>query len=322
MAHHQAHGADHGQSEGQAMHQLHHGEDRDRRILRGDRPARDGAEGRDHHQPRRMQREPRRQREHHDLGEHPERPEPGDGQPAEARLLPGDRGEHVVGGMAALDQRRGGDDGEKAGIAQQPRAAMRRRRRRLRTVQRLQPETDERAEHRHRRDHPDQVLGRDHVDQEPAGQRARHERRRAPQPQRPVIQPVARHAAQRIGVGQRHHRRPQAGGGGKDQEYRERLVLGPDQRKADCGRKGRKPHPAAQGLAPFGKARQERQHRETRHRGHRRNDTDPRRIDPDRPQPHREKRQMGADEAEQRAVKQRQPGGESPGGRLRCDGDL
>ena len=34
-------------------------------------------------------------------------------------------------------------------------------------------------------------------------------------------------------------------------------------------------------------------------------------VDPDRLQPHREERQMGADQAEQRAVKQRQPRRES-----------
>ena len=45
-------------------------------------------------------------------------------------------------------------------------------------------------------------------------------------------------------------------------------------------------------------------------------------IDPDRLQPDREERQMGADQAEQRAVKQRQPRRESPGRALRCDGDL
>ena len=106
------------------------------------------------------------------------------------------------------------------------------------------------------------------------------------------------------------------------QEYRERLVLGSDQRQPERGRKRRHDQGAAQRLAPFGKAGDERQRRKPRHRGDGRNNTDPRRVDPDRLQPHREERQMGADEAEQRAVKQRQPRGESPGGRLRCDGDL
>ena len=279
MAHQQTHGADHGQPEGQAMRQLHHGQHRDRRILRGDGPARHRAQCRDHHQQRGRQLEPRRQREHHDLGKHAERPQPGNGQPAEAGLLPGDRGEDVIGGVAALDQRRRCDDGEKAGIAQQRRAAVRRRRGRLWAVQRLQPEAGQRAEQRHRRDHPDQMLGRDHVDQQPAGQRAHHERRRAPQPERPVIQAVARHAAQRIGVRQRRHRRPQAGGDGNDQEDRERLGLGSDQRKAERGGKRRNHHAAAQRLSALGKPGEERQHREPRHRGDGRNDTDPGCVD-------------------------------------------
>jgi len=62
--------------------------------------------------------------------------------------------------------------------------------------------------------------------------------------------------------------------------------------------------------------------RETRHRGHGRDHPDPGCIDADRFQPDREERQVRADEAEARAVDQRQPGRESPGGGLRSDGDL
>ena len=39
----------------------------------------------DHHQQRRRQREARRQREHHDLGEHAQHPQSGNGQPAKTR---------------------------------------------------------------------------------------------------------------------------------------------------------------------------------------------------------------------------------------------
>ena len=65
------------------------------------------------------------------------------------------------------------------------------------------PRLATRAERCDRRDHPDQVLGRDDTDQQPAHQRAGHERRRAPQPQRPVVQ--ARSAPRRAA-----HRRPSA----------------------------------------------------------------------------------------------------------------
>ena len=156
--------------------------------------------------------------------------------------------------------------------------------------------------------------GRDDIDQQPAGQRAHDEGRRAPQPQRPVIEAVARHAAQRIGVGQRHHRRPHAGGDGKGQEHRSGRCWVPIDGKPERGQQ--RPSTimrAAQRLAPFGEAGHERQDREPRHRRNRRDDPDPRRVDPDRLQPHREERQMGADQAEQRAVKQRQPRRESLG---------
>ena len=201
----------------------------------------------DHHQRRRLQRKARRQREHHDLGEHAQHPQPGDRHPAEAGGLPGDGGEGVVGGVAALNQRRADDDGEKAGITQQRARAVRRRRRRLRMVQpparpRLasapSPATDG--------DDPDQVPRRDDVDQEPAGQRADDEGRRPPQPQRPVIEPVTRHAAQRIGVRQRHHRRPHARRGGVGDKHQKRPMLGADDAKSERGGKGRDDDGAAQ----------------------------------------------------------------------------
>jgi hypothetical protein len=110
--------------------------------------------------------------------------------------------------MAALDQRCRDNDGEKAGLAQQGARAVQRRRSGLWAVQGLKAEADDGAEPRYGSNDPDQVLCRDDIDQQPAGQRSCDERRRAPQPQRPVVQAVARHASQRIGVRQRHRRRP------------------------------------------------------------------------------------------------------------------
>ena len=186
----------------------------------------------------------------------------------------------------------------------------------------LEAEADDGAEPRYGGNHPDQVRRRDDIDRQPAGQRSHDERRRAPQSQRSIVQAVERHASQRIGIRQRHHRRPHAGSGGEGCENRERLMLGSDHRKPERGRKRRDDHGAAQRPAPFSEAGHQRQNREPRHRRNCRDDPDPRCVDPDRLQPHREKRQMGAGEAKHCAVKQRQPGCKSPGRRLRCDADL
>ena len=115
-------------------------------------------------------------------------------------MLPGDGGKDVVSGVAALNQRRRHDDRQETGIAQQGAGAVVRGRGGRWMAERLKSEADERPEPRHRRDHPDQMLGRDDIDQQPAGQRAHHERRRAPQPQRPVFEAITRHASQRVGV--------------------------------------------------------------------------------------------------------------------------
>jgi len=130
-----------------------------------------------------------------------------------------------------------------------------------------------------------------------------HEGGRAPQPQWSVIETVARHSAQRIGVGQRNHRRPQAGGGRVDQEYQHGPLLGTDGGKADGGRKRGDDQRSPQRIAPFGQAGDERQGGKSRQRRHCGNNTDPRRVDPDGLQPHREKRQLGAPQSKQRAVK-------------------
>src|SRR5690349_4724126 len=82
-------------------------------------------------------------------GEDAERPQGGDGQAAKALLLPGDGGDDVVGRMAALDQRRGQDDGEKAWVAQQRARALMRGGTSLQRTERLQPEADQRAEPGH-----------------------------------------------------------------------------------------------------------------------------------------------------------------------------
>ena len=124
-------------------------------------------------------------------------------------------------------------------IAQQGAARRARRPQAVWPVQRLQPEAGNGAERRHRCDDPDQVPGRDDIDQQSADQRADHEGRRAPQPQRSVIQAIARHAAERIGVRQRHHRGPQAAGRGIGEQHRERQILRADHGKAECGRERR-----------------------------------------------------------------------------------
>jgi len=88
-------------------------------------------------------------------------------------------------------------------------------------------------------------------------------------------------------------------------------VLQTDEREPDRGANPHHDDAAAERLVPFRKARHEWQRRETRHRGHGRDHPDPGCIDADRFQPDREERQVRADEAEARAVDQRQPGRES-----------
>ena len=189
-------------------------------------------------------------------------------------------------------------------------------------VQRLQREAGQRPDRGGAGDDPDQVSGGDEVEQHPADQRAEDEGGRAPQPQRSVVEAIALHAPQRIGIRQRHHGRPQAAGQGVDQEHQHRQMLGAQDEKAQGGGKGGHDDAAAQGLTPFRKARHQRQHRKSGHRGNGRDQPYPKRIDPDRLQPDREKRQMGAGHAEQRAVEQRHPRRELLRCVLRSDGDL
>jgi hypothetical protein len=99
-------------------------------------------------------------------------------------------------------------------------------------------------------------------------------------------------------------------------------MLGAQDEKAQGGGEGGHDDGPAQGLAPFRKAGHQRKHRKPGHRGDGRDQPYPKRINPDRLQPDREKRQVGAGHAEQRAVKQRHPRRETPGCTLRSDGDL
>jgi len=131
-----------------------------------------------------------------------------------------------------------------------------------------------------------------------------------------------RHASQRIGVRQWRHRRPQAAGSGEGHKHQNCLMLGADNRQSQRRRERRDDDGVAQRLPPFGQTGHEGEHRKAGDGGNRRDDPDPGRLDPDRLQPDREERQIGTEQSEYGAVKQRQPRRESPGRRLRCDGDL
>ncbi len=147
------------------MRQLHDRENGDRWILRGDDPTRHGAERAHDDEHGVWQGEPRRQRKQHDLGKHAERPQPRYGEPAQARLLPDNGRENVIGGVAALDQRRCQDDGEEARVTEQRARAARHHVSLFETVDRPEPETRQCAEPGHRSDHPNEVASRDHIDQ-------------------------------------------------------------------------------------------------------------------------------------------------------------
>jgi hypothetical protein len=153
--------------------------------------------------------------------------------------------EAVIGGVAALDQRRRHDDGEKAGLTQQRARTSGPGRGSLCRVLWPKSEAGDGAEPGHACNHPDQVPRRDNIHQQPASQCSHDEGGRAPQPQRPVIEAVPRHAAQRIGIRQRHHRRPHAGGGGEGEEYRQRLMLDSYNRKSKRGHNSRDDYHAA-----------------------------------------------------------------------------
>jgi hypothetical protein len=82
--------------------------------------------------------------------------------------------------MAALNQSRRHDDDEKIWLAEQHPSAGRRGRGGLGLLQWAEPQTDRGGEHGCGGNDPDQVPGGDDVDQDTAGQRADHKRRRAP----------------------------------------------------------------------------------------------------------------------------------------------
>lgn len=191
-----------------------------------------------------------------------------------------------------------------------------------RAAQRPQGQADQRTEHRHGRDDPDQVDLRDIAQQEATHQRADREGGRAPQPQRSIAEAELLDAAQRIGVGERHHRRPDTTRQRIDREQHERLVLGADHGKAERGRCSRSDDRAAQHLTPFRHCCDQRQHGEARHRRHRRDDADPGGIDADRLHPHREKRQVNPGHAEQRGIECRKAARRSPRCNFCCNGDL
>ena len=98
-------------------------------------------------------------------------------------------------------------------------------------------------------------------------------------------------------------------------------MLGSDRRESERGCEGGKDQRSTYRLALFGKAGHDRQYRKPGHRRGRHDEPDPGRVDVDGLQPDREKRQMRADQPEQRTVKQRQPRRKSPGRNLRWDGD-
>ena len=245
--------------------------------------------------------------------------------PPKPGLLPGDRGENVIGGVAALDQRRRDDDGDKAA----DRAAARSRRRcPPRAVLVSSSGCSARLASAPSAAEPAMIqirfLAAMMSTSTPQTSAPSDEGRRAPQPQRSVIEAIARHAAQRIGVRQRHHRRPQAAGHGVDQEAPAAADAGCRSRKSPSAvAKRGHDDAAAQGLSAVPQAPVTNGSTVNRVTGGTARDHPyPKCIDPDRLQPDREKRQMGADHAEHRAVKQRQPGGELPRRALRSDGDL
>ena len=79
----------------------------------------------------------------------------------------------------------------------------------------------------------------DEIEQDAGAEAAGNEGRRAPQPHRAIAAPCAAQAAQRIGVGQRHHRRVEGGGERESRHDGERPVGKPDRAVPNDGRRRR-----------------------------------------------------------------------------------
>jgi len=89
--------------------------------------------------------------------------------------LPVDGGEDVIGGVTALNQRRGRNDEEEGRVAQQSIVTMSRHCSRRQRFQGLQRKAGERANHCDRNDDPDQAARIDALDQIAASERTQDE---------------------------------------------------------------------------------------------------------------------------------------------------
>ena len=200
-----------GGAERQRVQQLQPRQRQRRRIERHRRPAQRAADRADHQQHGRLKerRQPSREREQHDLRDHAERPQRRDGRAVEAGGAPFQRREAVIDRVARLDQARRRQHRDESGIAQQmlarlcrlarPRGAGRQRRQRERR-QRADAGSPPRSAR------SDGAPGSMSV-AKPASEGAEDEGRRAPQPHRPIGAAARAEALERIGLGQRHHRR-------------------------------------------------------------------------------------------------------------------
>ena len=138
--------------------------------------------------------------------------------PSKTLRLPVDGREAVIDRMARLHQARRRRDREECRLAQQPQRRWRRGLRRgspahgpaAPAAQAAAAVSDQRRDHQ-----PDQVARRDQIEQRAGGETRHDEGRRSPQPHRAIGPAAARKTAQRIGIGQQHHRR--VGGRGERQ---------------------------------------------------------------------------------------------------------
>ena len=278
---------------------------RDRRIERHCGPAQDraGAADRDAAPPGRVSPAAARQRKQRDLGHDADAPERADQRAVEACGAPLHGGKPVVERVAALDQADASATAINAGLRQQ-------RFRRLRGgspagaagLDRIERHRRHHRQHQRAHDQPDQVAGRERSSITPA---TTCRRRR---PRSPTAAPGHRcgrapKPAQRIGIGQRQHRRKCHR---RDRERTARSRPSPCTRPTAVIASAPQSTPAiaAERAPPVGPMCYQRCCDDSHHHRHRDDEADGLRVEPPRLQPKREKRQLDPAEEEICGVEQ------------------
>ena len=188
-------------------------------------------------------------------------------------------------------------------------------------INRIERDRGDHRKHQRRDNQPDQPARREPLQHQTRRHISGDEGRRSPQPHRAIGSAARSEPAQRIGVGQRQHRRKRHRGDREHQENRHRALHQTDdghgqhrhdRGQHDCGLKR---------AAPVGLMCYQRCGDDSHHHRHGNDKADGLRVEPPRLQPKREKRQLNAAEKEICRVEQPEfPGEAIIGGELGCPG--